>query len=91
MLYANIPAESPSNAPTFFKISFRTAGPISINLCTKYSLVMGIQVCLNEGPRPVQRGDNNEIAKIYLLNLSSKIGKYDQTELEFSLPTIVLC
>ena len=52
---------------------------------------MGIQVCLNEGPRPVQRGDNNEIAKIYLLNLSSKIGKYDQTELEFSLPTIVLC
>ena len=32
--------------------------------CTKHPLVMGSQVCSNEGPCPFKRGDNNQIAKI---------------------------
>ena len=43
----------------------RTTGPISTKLGTKHPLVMGIQICSNEGPCHFLRGDNNEIAKIH--------------------------
>jgi hypothetical protein len=34
--------------------------PNSIKLGTKYPWVKGIQVCSNEGPGPLQRGDNHK-------------------------------
>ena len=40
----------------------RTTGPNSIKLGTKNHLVIGIQVCENEGPHISQGGDNYEIA-----------------------------
>jgi hypothetical protein len=45
------------------KIS-RTSRPISIKLGTDISCMMGIQVYSNEGPSPLQRGDNQKSAKI---------------------------
>ena len=45
--------------------SFRTTGPISTKLDTKYPWVKEIQVCSYEGPRFFPRVDNNEIAKMY--------------------------
>ena len=48
------------------KIVFsRITGPILSKLSTKHSWVMGIQICLYEGPRPLPRGDNKEITKIH--------------------------
>ena len=48
-----------------FKIFFFwTADPISFKLGTNYSWVMGIQICSNEGPNPLQRGDNHKKAEI---------------------------
>ena len=44
---------------------FRTTGSISTKLGTKHPWVMGIQVCLNEGPLLFPRGDNYGIAKTY--------------------------
>ena len=41
----------------------RTAGPISTKLGTNHPWVKSIQICSNEGPRPIQRGDNYEIGK----------------------------
>jgi hypothetical protein len=38
--------------------------PISIKLGTNISCMMGIQVYSNEGPSPLQRGDNHKCAKI---------------------------
>jgi hypothetical protein len=38
--------------------------PISIKLGTNISCMMGIQVYSNEGPSPLQRGDNHKSAKI---------------------------
>ena len=38
--------------------------PNSIKLGTNYSWVKGIQVCSNEGPGPIQRGDNHKNVKI---------------------------
>ena len=43
-------------------------GPISTKLGTMHPWVTGIQVCSNEGPRPLPRGDNYEIAKIHWRN-----------------------
>ena len=40
-------------------------GPISTKLGTKHPWVMGIQVCSNEGPCPIPRGDNYKKGKIY--------------------------
>ena len=45
-----------------FKIFFRSSVLISTSLGTKHPLVLGIQVCLNEGPHPFSRGDNSENA-----------------------------
>ena len=50
----------------FKKIFFSgTTGIISTKVGTKHPWVTGIQVCSNEGPRPIPRGDNCEIAKIH--------------------------
>ena len=38
---------------------------LSTKLGTKHPWVKGIQVCSNEGPRPIPRRDNYEIAKIH--------------------------
>ena len=46
---------------TFKKIFFsRSNDLISTSLGTKHPLVLGIQVCANEGPHPSSRGDNSE-------------------------------
>ena len=51
------------------KILFsRTTDPISTNFGTKHPWVKGIQVCSNEGPHPLSRGDNSEIAEIHKRN-----------------------
>ena len=42
----------------------RTTEPISIKLGTKACLMMGIQVCPNEGRHPFPKEDNYEIANI---------------------------
>ena len=47
------------------KIFLITTGPLSIKLGTKHSWGTGIQICLNEEPRPFQRGDNYQIVKIH--------------------------
>ena len=47
----------------------RTTGPISTKLGTKHHWVKGIQVCSNEGPLTLPKGDNSEIVKILWLNL----------------------
>ena len=46
----------------------RTTGPISTKLGIKHPWVKGIQVCSNDGPRPLPRGDNYEISKIHWQN-----------------------
>ena len=47
------------------KIFFsRTSRPISIKLDTNHPGVKGIQVCSNEGPGPLSKGDNHKNAKI---------------------------
>jgi hypothetical protein len=43
---------------------FRNSRPISIKLDTNYSCMKGIQVYSNDGPSPLQRGDNHKNAKI---------------------------
>ena len=56
----------PNNDHNFaFNIFFfsRTTRSISTKLNTKHYWVKGIQVCTNEEPRLVPRGDNYEIAK----------------------------
>ena len=45
-----------------------TTCPNSCKLSTKHLWVIGIQVCLNEGPTPFPRGENYEIAKIHWQN-----------------------
>jgi hypothetical protein len=46
------------------KIFSRTSRPIAIKLITNISCMMGIQIYSNEGPSPLQRGDNHKCAKI---------------------------
>jgi hypothetical protein len=46
------------------KISSRTSRLIAIKLGKDISCMMGIQVYSNEGPSPLQRGDNHKSAKI---------------------------
>ena len=50
-----------------FKKNFfaRNTKPISTKLGTMYAWVKGIQFCTNEGPYPLSRGNNYEIAKIH--------------------------
>jgi hypothetical protein len=49
----------------FFKIFFsRTSIPISIELGTNYLWVKRILNCSNEGPCPLQSGDNYKNAKL---------------------------
>ena len=43
----------------------RTTGQISAKLGTTHPWANGIQIYLNEGPHPVPRGDNYEIARTY--------------------------
>ena len=47
-----------------FDFFSRTAGPNSTKLGTHHPWVKGLQVCSNEGPGLLQRGDNHENAKI---------------------------
>jgi hypothetical protein len=47
----------------YWKGSFKIC-PFSIKLGTNISGMMGIQVYSNEGPSPLQRGDNHKSAKI---------------------------
>ena len=57
----------PSVCPlTFHIFDFfsRTAGPNSTKLGTHHPWVKGLQVCSNEGPGLLQRGDNHENAKL---------------------------
>ena len=51
------------NTEEILKIFSRTAGPISIKLCTMHPWLKGIQVYSNEGLGPFPRVDNYEIAK----------------------------
>jgi hypothetical protein len=46
------------------KIFSRTSRPIAIKLGTDISCMMGIQVYSNEGPSPLQRGNNHKSAKV---------------------------
>jgi hypothetical protein len=49
----------------FLKIFFsRTSCPNSMQLSTNYPWVKGIQLCSNEGPGPLQRGDNCKNVKM---------------------------
>jgi hypothetical protein len=49
----------------FLKIFFsRSSRPNSIKLGTNYPCVKGIQFCSNEGPGPLQRGDNCKNVKM---------------------------
>jgi hypothetical protein len=43
------------------KIFSNTSRPISIKLDTNHSFMKGIQVCSNNGPDPLQRGDDNKM------------------------------
>ena len=43
----------------------RTSGPILTKFDTMHPSVKGIQDCLNTGPHPLTRGDDNEILKIH--------------------------
>ena len=51
----------------------------------KHPWVKGIQVCSNEGPQPLTRGDNYEIAKICTLTkfknllLQNRWANFDET------------
>ena len=47
---------------------FRITESISTKLGTKHHWVLGIQVCSNERPCPIPRGDNYEIAKTHWRN-----------------------
>ena len=47
-----------------FDFFSRTAGPNSTKLGTHHPWVKGLQVCSNEGPGSLQRGDNHKNAKI---------------------------
>jgi hypothetical protein len=38
--------------------------PNSVNLCTNYLLVKGIQICSDKGPGPLQREDNHKNIKM---------------------------
>jgi hypothetical protein len=44
--------------------SSRTSRPISIKLDANHPWVNGILNCTNEGPGPLQRGDNHKNAKV---------------------------
>jgi hypothetical protein len=46
----------------YWKESFKM--PISIKLGANISCMMGIQVYSNEGPSPLQKGDNHKSSKI---------------------------
>jgi hypothetical protein len=46
------------------KIFSRTTGPILTRLSTNHPWVKRIQVCSNEGPGPLQRGDNHKKVKL---------------------------
>jgi hypothetical protein len=46
------------------KSSPKPAGQLQSNLVQTLSCMMGIQVYSNEGPSPLQRGDNHKSAKI---------------------------
>jgi hypothetical protein len=46
------------------KILSRTSWPISSKLGINHSWVKGILYCSNEGPGPLQRGDNHKNAKM---------------------------
>ena len=50
--------------------------PIQTKLGTKHLLRNGIQVCLNERPRPVPREDYSDIVKTYWWLLQSSLSKY---------------
>ena len=54
----------------------RTTGPNSIKLGTKNHLVIGIQVCENEGPHISQGGDNYEIAKLKKYSFQEPLGRF---------------
>jgi hypothetical protein len=47
------------------KIFSRISRSISIKLGTNHPSVKGIQNCSNQGPGPLQRGDNHKNAKIW--------------------------
>ena len=47
-----------------FDFFSRTTGPNSTKLGTHHPWVKGLQVCSNEGPGFLQRGDNHENAKV---------------------------
>jgi hypothetical protein len=47
------------------KVFSRTSRTISIKLGTDHPWVNGILNCSNEGPGPLQRGDNHKNAKIW--------------------------
>jgi hypothetical protein len=49
---------------TLEKICSKTSRPISIKLYSNYHCMKGIQVSLNKGPSPYQRGDNLKNANI---------------------------
>jgi hypothetical protein len=50
----------------FFKIFFpRTSRPISIKLGINHPRVKGLLNCSNEGPGPLERGDNLKNAEIW--------------------------
>jgi hypothetical protein len=46
------------------KKSSRNSRPVSIKLGTNHPWGKGIQICINKGPVPLQRGDNHKNAKI---------------------------
>ena len=58
----------------FWKIFFsRTTGSVPIKLGTKHPWEMEIQVCLNEGPCSISRGDGSENVKLYWKKRNEKI------------------
>jgi hypothetical protein len=48
----------------YWNFSPKTRRPISIKIHAKYPCIKGIQVCLDKGTDPHQRGDNNKNANI---------------------------
>jgi hypothetical protein len=64
ILQGEIITKSRNTLKIFKKIFSRTSRPNSIKLNTNYPWVKGIQVYLDKGPDPLQRGDNNKNVKI---------------------------
>lgn len=74
-LIATCPSSVRSSANFSHFIFFRATMPISTKLSTMHPWVKGVQVCLNKGPHPFERGDKKTVKKY-----NDKILKFSSPE-----------